>query len=100
MHCLSQHSIFGLASRQQFSQLRLTSCRSHLQALVCFHIAVDAELWIIREFQLCEFLNFLNLEKSLHDQTAERKQPMALKSLITLKLVFPWREEREVGLKS
>lgn len=70
-------------------------------SMVCFHIAVDAELSIIREFklQLCEFLNFLNLEKSLHDQTAERKKSIALKSLIRLELVFHWREERKVGLK-
>lgn len=44
-------------------------------------------------------LIFLNLEKSLHDQTAERKQSMPLKRLIRLELVFHWREGREVGLK-
>ena len=52
-------------------------------------MAVDAELGIVREFQRQphEFLHFLNLEKSLRDQTAGRKQSMPLKSLIGLKLV-------------
>lgn len=86
-------SILGLAGRQQFCQLMiLLRVVLTFERLVCFHMAVDAELGTVREFQhrCYEFLNFFNLK--LRDQTAGRKQSVPLKSPIRLKLVSLWEE--------
>lgn len=52
--------------------------------LLCFHTAVGAERGVVRQF-LCqpqELLKFLNLQKSLCDQRAGRKESVLLKATL------------------
>lgn len=83
-------SILGLGSRQPFCQLIVwLRVFPIVELLVCFHVAANAELGGFKRISM----NFVNLEKKLHDWTVGRKQCVCLKSLIRSKL----EEGREAG---